>query len=231
MVGAIPREQIEARLRDSLTASLARLARDYVDVYILHGYIIPDGWQATTRPRALPHIAVEYSTYRDIVIPVFESLMASGKISAFGITAASTQVTNLAAVENSPAPALVQRIANVLDSLGNMAITEETAKSREVIQVSKAQGVGVMGIRAVAAGALATAIDRVVKSDSAEAKDFARAEQFRHLAVWIRRLRNSPTATRCLCREWIQWCLASKTDTNCSRVCRQKLSLVSPTMK
>jgi aryl-alcohol dehydrogenase-like predicted oxidoreductase len=183
MVGAIPREQIEARLRDSLTASLARLARDYVDVYILHGYIIPDGWQATTRPRALPHIAVEYSTYRDIVIPVFESLMASGKIGAFGITAASTQVTNVAAVENSPAPALVQCIANVLDSPGNMAITEETAKPREVIQASKAQGVGVMGIRAVAAGALATAIDRVVKPNSAEAKDFARAGEFRRLAA------------------------------------------------
>lgn len=183
MVGAIPREQIDARLRDSLAASFTRLGRDYVDVYILHGYIIPDGWQATARPQALPHIAVEYSIYRDYVIPVFEDLVASGKIGAFGITAASTQVTNLAAVENSPAPAVVQCITNVLDSPGGMAITEETAKPREVIHASKSQGLGVMGIRAVAAGALATAIDRVVKPHSAEAKDFARAERFRRLAA------------------------------------------------
>ena len=47
MVGAIAPEEIEARLVNSLTESCERLARDYVDVFVLHGYVIPDGWQVT----------------------------------------------------------------------------------------------------------------------------------------------------------------------------------------
>lgn len=182
MVGAIARAEIEARLVSSLMESYERLGRDFVDVFVLHGYIIPDGWQDTIRVRALPHIAVEYSTYRDVVIPVFESLIAAGKIGGFGITAASTQVTNLAAIEGKPRPGLVQCITNVLDSPGSMAITTETPAPRDVVRVAKEQGVGVMGIRAVAAGALTAEVDRAVKPDSGEAKDFVRAEPFRRLA-------------------------------------------------
>ena len=182
MVGAIAPQEIEARLVNSLTESCERLGRDYVDVFVLHGYIIPDGWQDTIRPRALPHIAVEYSTYRDVVIPVFDSLIASGRIGAFGITAASTQVTNLAAIQGTPRPGLVQCITNVLDSPGSMAITAETPAPREVARIAQEQGLGVMGIRAVAAGALTAEVDRAVKPDSGEAIDFARAASFRGLA-------------------------------------------------
>ena len=182
MVGAIAPEEIEARLVNSLTESCERLGRDYVDVFVLHGYVIPDGWQDTIRPRALPHIAVEYSTYRDVVIPVFESLIASGRIGAFGITAASTQVPNLAAIRGTPRPGLVQCITNVLDSPGSMAITTETPAPREVARIAQEQGLGVMGIRAVAAGALTAEVDRAVKPDSGEAIDFVRAEPFRRLA-------------------------------------------------
>lgn len=182
MVGAIAREAIEARLVSSLMESFERLRRDYVDVFVLHGYIIPDAWQDTIRVRALPHIAVEYSIYCDVVIPVFESLIATGKIGAFGITAASTQVTNLAAIEGLPRPGLVQCITNMLDSPGSMAITTETPAPRDVIRVAQEQGLGVMGIRAVAAGALTAEVDRAVKPDSGESKDFVRAEPFRRLA-------------------------------------------------
>jgi aryl-alcohol dehydrogenase-like predicted oxidoreductase len=182
MIGAVTRDNIEARLVDSLLSSFERLRRDYVDVFILHGFVIPDGWQDAIRPAAMPHIAVEYSTYTDVVIPVFESLLASGKIGAFGVTAASTQVSNLAVLNHDPSPAVVQCITNVLDSPGNMAISPEVANPREVVGVAKDKGVGVMGIRAVAAGALATEIDREVKPNSAEARDFESAAQFRTFA-------------------------------------------------
>ena len=45
-----------------------------------------------------------------------------------------------------------------------------------------ANGVGAMGIRAVQAGALTSAIDRLLSVDHPEMRDFARAAGFRRLA-------------------------------------------------
>ncbi len=182
MIGAVAPADIEARLRSSLTDSVARLRRDFVDIFVLHGYVIPDGWASARRPQMLPHIAIEYSTYRDIVIPVFEALVTEGRIGAFGVTAASTQATNLAVIDSDRAPAVVQCISNVLDSPGGMAISDETPDPRSVIDAARAKNVGVMGIRAVAAGALTSELDRAVKPTSAEASDFSRAAGFRVVA-------------------------------------------------
>jgi aryl-alcohol dehydrogenase-like predicted oxidoreductase len=182
MIGAISVDEIETRLNESLQGSFERMQLNHVDVFILHGFVIPDGWQGATRPRVLPHISVQHSIYKDVVVPIFESWIAAGKINAFGVTAASTQESNLAVLAEQRAPAVLQCITNVLDSPGNMAISDEPPKPRTVINAASAKGVGVMGIRAVAAGALATSIDRNVKPHSAEAADYVRAERFRSLA-------------------------------------------------
>jgi len=47
---------------------------------------------------------------------------------------------------------------------------------------ARANGVGVMGIRAVQAGALTSAIDRPLPAGHPELRDFARAAGFRRLA-------------------------------------------------
>ena len=47
---------------------------------------------------------------------------------------------------------------------------------------ARANDVGVMGIRAVQAGALTSAIDRLLPVDHSEMRDFARAAGFRRLA-------------------------------------------------
>ncbi|MDC1308474.1 aldo/keto reductase, partial [Pseudomonadales bacterium] len=62
-------------------------------------------------------------------------------------------------------------------------ICQEKADPRAVIHAARAAGVGVMGIRAVAAGALTDAIDRDVKPDSAERHDFNRAREIRQIAA------------------------------------------------
>ena len=54
MVGAIAPQEIEARLVNSLAESFERLGRDYVDAFVLHGYVIPDGWQDTIDPEPCP---------------------------------------------------------------------------------------------------------------------------------------------------------------------------------
>ncbi|MEJ6684532.1 MAG: aldo/keto reductase [SAR86 cluster bacterium] len=183
MVGGVAAELIEDKLVQSLDASCARLQRDYVDVFILHGYVVPDGWTESLRPRALPHIAVTWHNYQDHVVRVFEKLKQQGRIGAWGVTAASTQVTNLGLLAANHRPDVVQCMANLLDSPGSMAICKEQADPRAVIRAAHAAGVGVMGIRAVAAGALTDAIDRDVKPDSAERHDFNRAQGVRTIAA------------------------------------------------
>ncbi len=185
MLGNASAHDIEARLTTSLEESLARLQRDYVDIYILHGYVIPDGWTDSPRAKLLPRIAVEWSTYRDHVVPVFENLKKSGRIGAWGVTAASTQETNLQVLEAERRPDVIQCIANVLDSPGNMAITLERPDPRAVIREANASSVGVMGIRAVAAGSLTDRIDREVAPDSPDQVDFERARPFRAIAADI----------------------------------------------
>lgn len=182
LLGDAPADQVEQRLTQSLDATCERLNRDYVDIFILHGYVIADGWTESLRPKLLPQIAVSFSRFQHQVVPTFERLKQQGRIGAWGITAASTQQQNLAVLAQDQAPDVVQCITNVLDSSGSMAITDEPQTPRETIIAAKTRGIGVMGIRAVAAGALTERLDRKVREHSAENKDYIRAERFRALA-------------------------------------------------
>lgn len=182
MVGGVDAGDIEAKLRKSLDESCERLKRDSVDLFILHGYVIPDGWQDSTRPKILKHIGVEWSNYQDHVIRTFELLKAEGRIGGWGITAASLQSMNLAVMEADQKPDVIQAISNLLDSPGGMAITTETADPRGVIQKAKDEGIGVMGIRAVAAGSLTDSLDRELEPESNEVIDFEKSAPFRLIA-------------------------------------------------
>jgi len=183
MLGAANGADIEGILSNSLQQSLALLKRDYVDVFILHGYVIPDNWQTTLPEKLLSRIAVTWSTFNDYVIPAFENMKQSGRIRAWGVTAASTQITNLGIINAQRRPDVVQCVTNLLDSPGGMAIAAEKPDPRAVIQQARDQSVGVMGIRAVAAGSLTSAIDRSVAADSREQLDFDRAASFRSIAA------------------------------------------------
>lgn len=182
LLGDCPEDEIFAALSTSLDESFARMGRDYVDLFILHGFVIADGWSAGRQANILPRIAVPMSKYQNAVIPAFERLKASGRIGAWGVTTASTQRENLAVVGATERPDVVQCITNVLDSSGSMALVDEIPGPRQVIANAQGAGIGVMGIRAVAAGSLTDAIDRDVHPKSAELKDFQRSAGFRELA-------------------------------------------------
>ena len=77
----------------------------------------------------------------------------------------------------------MQCIANLLDSPGGLKFFDGPAKPRAVIAAARANGVGVMGIRAVQAGALTAAIDRPLPSDHPEVLDYVRAAGFRALCA------------------------------------------------
>src|SRR5439155_26200308 len=82
-----------------------------------------------------------------------------------------------------PAPAAVQCIANLLDSPGALQFFDGPAKPRAMMAAARANEVGVMGIRAVQAGALTSALDRPLPADHPEMRDYARAAGFRRLAA------------------------------------------------
>jgi len=182
MVGGVDPSEIDSKLRHSLDESCERLKRDTVDFYILHGYVIPDGWQDSIRPKLLKHIGVEWANYQEHVTETFESLKSEGRIGGWGVTAASLQAMNFGVMEADQKPDIVQVIANLLDSPGGMAICNEKPDPRAIIQRAKDADIGVMGIRAVAAGSLTDALDRELDPESHEVIDFERASAFREIA-------------------------------------------------
>ena len=95
-----------------------------------------------------------YETFVAHVRPVFESLVGEGMIGAWGLTGIGHPDTIIRLLGESPAPAAVQCIANLLDSPGGLKFFDGPAKPREIIAAARANGVGIMGIRAVQAGAL-----------------------------------------------------------------------------
>src|SRR5437667_317814 len=77
----------------------------------------------------------------------------------------------------------VQCIANLIGSPGGLKFFDGPAKPRAIMAAARANRVGVMGIRAVQAGALTAAIDRRLPEDHPEMRDYARADGFRQLAA------------------------------------------------
>ncbi len=176
MLGNPPPAEVYDRLSASLDASLARMRLDHVDIFILHGMIdrdAPDG--ATTR--------VSLENFREAVIPAFERIVASGRARAWGITGAGYPDAILEVLEGAPKPAIAQCITNLLDSPGGMQRWDGPARPREIIAAADRNRVGVMGIRAVAAGSLTASLDRDLPAASPEQRDFERAAGFRALAA------------------------------------------------
>jgi aryl-alcohol dehydrogenase-like predicted oxidoreductase len=174
--------EIEPLLRRSIEDSLARLRLSRLDLFFLHSNVVPDDGHRARRPEAAPRMTL-YASFVDHVRPVFERLVAEGLIGAWGLTGIGHPDTIIRLLGERPAPAAVQCIANLLDSPGALKFFDGPAKPRAVIAAARANGVGVMGIRAVQAGALTTAIDRTLPPDHPEMQDYARAAGFRRLAV------------------------------------------------
>jgi aryl-alcohol dehydrogenase-like predicted oxidoreductase len=181
-LGEPPAAEIEPLLRRSIEGSLARLRLSRLDLFFLHSNIVPDEGHRALRPEAATRMTL-YATFVDRVRPVFERLVAEGLIGAWGLTGIGHPDTIMRLLGERPAPAAVQCIANLLDSPGGLKFFAGPAKPRAVIAAARANGVGVMGIRAVQAGALTSAIDRTLPSDHPEMQDYARAAGFRRLAA------------------------------------------------
>ncbi|HEY2706933.1 MAG TPA: aldo/keto reductase [Caulobacteraceae bacterium] len=180
-LGTVARGEAEARLTTSLGASLAAMRLPRVDVFFLHTNICADDYVYAFGADRQDAVATRWTQYAEEVVPAMEALKAAGRIGAWGITGIGVPDAVTAALRGQPKPQVVQAIANLLDSPGALNRYGGPARPRDVIAAAKAEGVGVMGIRAVQAGALTRAIDRTLSPNSPDTKDYDRAAPFRAL--------------------------------------------------
>ena len=172
----------EAKVLRSIERSLEALRLDRIDLFFLHSNIIPDDFRF---PGELGNdqlrFSVTESCFYEAVIPAFESMKAQGLIGHWGITGTGLPESIIKVLKGDVKPAAVQAIANLLDSPGGIKRYAEAAEPRRIIQTAVDASVGVLGIRAVQAGALTSAIDRDLPADHPEVRDFECAEPFRVL--------------------------------------------------
>lgn len=176
LLGSPPAAEVYPRLRASLEPSLGRIRLTKVDVFILHGMIDDGDTDGATMRSGLP-------LFFDAVVPAYERLKGEGLIDAWGITGVMMPSAVIKVLESDTPPEVVQCIANLLDSPGSMRRRDEEARPREIIAAAKRAGAGLMGIRAVQAGALTSGLDRELPPDHPEMIDYARAAPFRDLAA------------------------------------------------
>src|SRR5262249_4855349 len=174
---------VEGTLRRSIEASLNRLTLPRLDLFFLHSNIVPDQAFIARAAAGAAERMTPYATFVDTVRPAFERFVGEGLVGAWGVTGIGQPDTLIKVLGERPAPAAIQCIANLLDSPGGLKFFPGPAKPRAVIAAARAAGVGVMGIRAVQAGALTAAIDRPLPPDHAEVRDYGLAAPFRAICA------------------------------------------------
>lgn len=138
--------RIGAEITASIEASLSRMGRDSVDLFQLHNPIAPAGAPA--------HLSV--ATVLDEVIPAFERLQADGKIRYLGITA----IGEAASMHEVVASGLIDSAQVPLNMLNPSPVRGlpkgfPASDYRQLMLRARDNGVGIIGIRVLAAGALA----------------------------------------------------------------------------
>jgi aryl-alcohol dehydrogenase-like predicted oxidoreductase len=174
-------ERVYGILRHSIETSLRLLQMDKLDIFFLHSNLVPDGhpmWNAPDVSRLTP-----LPLFRSHVRPAFEKLQGDGLIGAWGLTGIGHPDAIIQVLGEDPKPAAVQCIANLLDSPGGLKFFDGPAKPRDIMAAARANHIGIMGIRAVQAGALTAAVDRDLPADHPEMRDYALAAGFRSLCA------------------------------------------------
>ena len=174
-VGDTPPERVYDLLSASLEASLERMKLERVDVMFLHN--------AVTLENEGGERLTPVNTVVEGLAPAFERLIAEGRIGHWGLTGIGNADALIHLLNYGPRPDYIQCITNLLDSAGGLFQGTEPPRPRDVIAAANANGVSVMGIRAVQAGALTNALDRTLPDGHPELADFNRAAPFRAIAA------------------------------------------------
>ena len=177
---------IHPKLERSVRRSLDAMRLEAADLFFLHSNICPDDYTYAKFSENQDRWATRWSVYVDGVVPAMEQLKAQGLIKNWGITGTGLPSTIRQALAHDAKPSAVQLVANLMDGVGNMRLYDsEPASPRDSMVVARENGVGVMGIRAVAAGSLCAEVDRDLPDDEDTIVDHNTAASYRALcAEW-----------------------------------------------
>lgn len=175
--------EVMPKFEKHLFRSLKALKMEQVDLFFLHSNIAPDDYTYAQNDDVRDLFVTPWSVYLADVIPAMEDLKARGLIGDWGITGTGLPKSIMDALRHEPKPAVVQAVANLMDSAGDMRRYIEPPEPRNIIRTAKAHDVGVMGIRAVATGALTAELDRPLPTDDETYKDFQKAAPWRTLCA------------------------------------------------
>lgn len=184
-LGSPPADQVMDKLELALTRSFNATQLERVDLFFLHSNICPDNYTYMHNTEVQDRFATRWSLYVDHVIPAMEALKSQGRIGDWGITGTGLPRSIMEALRADRAPKAVQAVTNLMDSPGDMRNYEEPPEPRNIIRTAKNNDVGVMGIRAVQAGALTHEIDRELPEGSTERLDYLKAAPYRALCAQL----------------------------------------------
>ncbi|TNE57244.1 MAG: aldo/keto reductase [Alphaproteobacteria bacterium] len=187
ILGSAPEAEMRERLEMSITRSLKVMQVEALDLFFLHSQIIPEDYELSEELKPLQErFCLTWPNYEGQFIPLMEEFKARGMIKDWGITGTGLPSCIMAALRHDVKPAAVQAITNLLDSPGGIRRYQEPPEPRNIIRTAVNNGVGVLGIRAVQAGALTDKIDRPMPVDDPEMLDYAKAAPYRALCAELK---------------------------------------------
>jgi aryl-alcohol dehydrogenase-like predicted oxidoreductase len=164
-------------VRRSLEQSLRRLRTDHVDVLQIHHQLGQAGGQYLAAAGPPPRYA--YRLTGDLGLKLGEAMqrmVREGKARFLGITAWDGQPEVIEPLLASGVFHTAQVLYNLLNRTAATVPPSgfDDVDQGRAIPIAQRHNIGIIGIRAHAAGALADVLDREVATDSEVARDFAR---------------------------------------------------------
>lgn len=179
--GTLGADNMLGKIEKSVVRSLKTMKREQADIFFLHSQIIPEDYEMRHNADTQHLWCTKWRSYEDAFLPAMEKLKAKGLIAAWGITGVGLPSLVMQALRHEQKPDAVQAITNLMDSPGGIRRYEEPPEPRNIIRTAYNNDVGVIGIRAVQAGALTAHMDRLLETTDPDMIDYIRAQPWRDL--------------------------------------------------
>lgn len=171
-------------VRRSVEQSLRRLRTDRVDVLQIHHQLGPEGGKYLAAVGPPPRYAHRLTRESALELGwAMERMVQEGKARFLGITAWDGHPEVIEPLLASGVFHTAQILYNLLNQTAALAPPDgfDDVNQGQAIPVARRNNIGIIGIRAHAAGALADRLDREVAPDSQVARDFARSRKLSFL--------------------------------------------------
>lgn len=167
---------VAGAVRRSVEQSLQRLRTDYVDLLQIHHQLGREGGQYVAAVGPPPRYAYRLAAESGLELgQAMQLMVGEGKVRYLGITAWDGDPGVIEPLLSSGVFHTAQILYNLLNQTAATAPPTgfSDVNQGQAIPIARANNIGIIGIRAHAAGALADQLDREVTVDSTVARDFA----------------------------------------------------------